>query len=354
MCYNVALIFDVLGFQSPMDTLLIYFMAFLSTVIFIYGYIYIATSKEIVDIPNERSSHIGKIPRGAGLILFSVWLLFYYLLDAPLPNFLYIFPSLSVITLLGFLDDLKDLPSKLRFVIQIICATQFIYVLGLITNLQLGTYLTVPFLQFATPFLIISVAWSINLFNFMDGIDGIAAIEAIYFFSVGALIHFMNGSYDWFLMSCLIISILFGFLLFNWPRAKIFMGDSGSYFLGFSIAVYSIVSTVYYDIPLFIWLIIYGVFWFDATVTLFRRVFLKESWHSPHNSHAYQRLQVVGWTHRDILSGVVFINTILSFFAVLSYFLSLVEWAFGISLCLLTCIYVFIERLIPMSRSKNS
>jgi len=262
--------------------------------------------------------------------------------------------------LVGFWDDHKIVKSQLgqtpqkglsagiRFGVQCLAAIISLFLIGE------GGYLVQPWLS-SVPlplcFLVLSIAivWMINLFNFMDGSDGIAASEGLFVFAVGGYILFQYHAQEMATLAWGLAALLAGFLAWNWPIARIFMGDCGSYFLGFMVALYALISYKLFNVPLMIWVLLTGLFWFDATITLVRRILAGEEWRKPHRKHAYQRLLQSGWSHQSVLFGTIGVNSILS---VLAYVVSkdprLSVFAFAAALLLLSCVYILVEITKPM------
>nr|WP_321404179.1 hypothetical protein [uncultured Desulfobacter sp.] len=153
--------------------------------------------------------------------------------------------------------------------------------------------------------------WFLNLFNFMDGIDGIAGVEAICVLGGASLICFLlNGTstrLDLFLMLVLISGCL-GFLFWNWPPAKIFMGDVGSGFLGYIIVVFSLKTIIEGSIFFWVWTILAGVFLVDSGVTLLVRLLRFEKVYQAHCSHAYQKAAKYYGSHKKVTVAVLLIN----------------------------------------------
>ncbi|HRE30605.1 MAG TPA: glycosyl transferase, partial [Candidatus Berkiella sp.] len=140
-----------------------------------------------------------------------------------------------------------------------------------------------------------------------------------------------------------------GFLVWNWPVAQVFMGDCGSYFLGFLVSIYALVSYQYYQIPLAAWGILTSLFWFDATVTLVRRMLAGQKWYEPHRSHAYQRMIQHGWGHRKVLISSMLVNAVLSVLAwICVYDPRLQVFAFAGAVIFLLCLYLMVEAAKPM------
>ena len=156
---------------------------------------------------------------------------------------------------------------------------------------------------------LLGIVWTLNLFNFMDGIDGIAASEAVFISCSGALLSFIHGQSGQILVLGLTFgSAALGFLLWNWPPATIFMGDVGSGYLGYVISVMALVAARDNPAAVLIWLILGGVFFVDATVTLLRRAIRRERLHQAHRCHAYQRLARQWGSHRRVTITVMLLN----------------------------------------------
>ena len=169
------------------------------------------------------------------------------------------------------------------------------------------------------------IVWFINLYNFLDGIDGYAGSEML-FLSIAGFILFGDS-----LFVVLGVSV-FGFLLWNWHKAKIFMGDVGSTLFGYNVAIFTIYYSNQESTNFWIWIILFGVFWFDATLTLFRRFRNREKLSQAHKKHAYQRLVQSGFSHSAVVIFSIFLNLILF---VLVYVISNVLLAFFMSIVIL-------------------
>ncbi|MFQ5643172.1 MAG: glycosyltransferase family 4 protein [Thiogranum sp.] len=142
------------------------------------------------------------------------------------------------------------------------------------------------------------VVWLTNLYNFMDGMDGFAAGMAGFGFSAYALLGFLGGDTLFALLSLVVAASAAGFLLFNFPPARIFMGDTGASTLGFLVAAFSLWADRDGLFPLWTGLLVFSPFIVDATVTLFRRLLKGKKIWEAHRSHYYQRLVQLGWGHR--------------------------------------------------------
>jgi Fuc2NAc and GlcNAc transferase len=153
----------------------------------------------------------------------------------------------------------------------------------------------------------------------MDGIDGIAGVEAVTVGGVGGVLLAMSNTWGLALISWAIAASSLGFLVWNWPPARIFMGDVGSGILGFFFAVLLLSSERSGTVPLLVWLLILGVFIGDATFTLFRRLLKREKVWEAHRSHFYQRAVQIGYSHRTVTLVVASLNGVLGFLAILAY-----------------------------------
>jgi len=309
---------------------MIYFGLFILSTILTYGIRAYANKKAIFDIPNERSAHLIPTPKGGGLAIVIVFYigLFYFKnsIDSGLVNALL---CAIPVALISFIDDIITISSKIRFLVQGASAIVALYFLGGVTSVDLifltlnGWWLNILAFLF--------VVWLTNLYNFLDGIDGYAGSEAVI---VGLGLFFFFGNP----MGLVVAISSLGFLIFNWDKASIFMGDIGSATLGFIFAIFALSDTSHGTI--YVWLVLLSLFWFDATLTLIRRYKNNESITQAHNKHAYQRLVQSGWSHsRVVLSSIAF-N--LLFFALL-YFIENLLIVFMLNLISLYVIIKFID-----------
>jgi Fuc2NAc and GlcNAc transferase len=251
-----------------------------------------ATKKHIMDIPNVRSSHDHPVARGGGLAIVFAWYLSITLLFVfkEFPEDLFFAMLCGIpISVIGFIDDIISVSSKLRFIIQVVFASLAVLLLGGITSVDLG--FTVWHSSFLFNILgVIGIVWFINLFNFLDGIDGYISAEIIFIcFAVLLLFGFE--------LPLLLAAATAGFLIWNWQPAKIFMGDVGSTLLGFTIGVFAIYYQSTGQSSIIFWLMLSSLFWFDATFTLFRRWRNKEQLSQAHKNmlirELYKRVSVI-------------------------------------------------------------
>jgi Fuc2NAc and GlcNAc transferase len=273
---------------------------------------YYALRKNLLDLPNQRSSHTAPTPRGGGMAIVTAF--FASLLGVALITKMHVslVSALVVggggIAIIGFLDDHRTVSAGLRFGVHVAVALLVVFLLGGIPDRILANW-DLHGSLLGVIVALIALVWTINLFNFMDGIDGIAASEAAFIATAGAaLIWCQSGDFALVApMLCLGAACL-GFLAWNWPPARIFMGDAGSGFLGFTLATLGLAGSQADAMPLDVWAILGGVFVVDATVTLVRRMARGERWSDPHRMHAYQHLTRRWKAHWPVTSLALFIN----------------------------------------------
>ena len=265
-----------------------------------------------LDIPNERSSHSLPTPRGAGIAIvatFFVGLLVLLVNDTISSRdfFTLAAPGL-IVAFIGRLDDLGRVTSaKLRLVGHFICASIAVWLTTGLPALPL-TESIIDFGVAGDIAAVIYLVWMLNLFNFMDGIDLITGIQTLTTCLGAAILLVVSTDSDLWLLVAVMAAAIFGFMYFNLPPAKIFLGDVGSGFIGFTIGAISLV--VGKNEPLVAWamIILLGVFVTDATVTLLRRLLTREHVYVAHRTHAYQHLSKKLNHHLPVSVGIGAIN----------------------------------------------
>ena len=294
-----------------------------------------STKKSLVDIPNDRSSHLIPVPHGGGIAIAVAWFIgisYLYYFNNIESSLYFALLAGSLVSIVSYLDDLSKLSVKLRLAVQILASILGLYFLGGLEKIDLF-FFTIENQTLTNLFAFLMIMWFINLYNFLDGIDGYAGSEAIYLGLAGFLLF--GDSY----FIVFIVSVL-GFLVWNWHKAKIFMGDVGSTLLGYNVAIFTLYYANQESTNLWIWIILFGVFWFDATLTLVRRKLNGEQLSIAHKKHAYQRLNQAGWSHYKVTNYSIAVNIIL--FAIV-YFISNVYISFLIALLFLYMIMKFID-----------
>ena len=268
-----------------------------------------------LDIPNERSSHITPTPRGGGIAFVSTSLIGFLLLllnDAlNRTELLSICCAGVIVAIAGHLDDRQKISgATVRLVLHAISAIILIVGVGIPAQISLFDQ-TVNTGIVGSILGVIYLVWLLNLFNFMDGTDGIAASEAIYVCTAGAILNFLVLSNIDFSSAAIVLAVsTLGFLLYNWSPAKIFMGDVGSGYLGIVIGGLSLIAANQDPELLWVWIILLAVFVSDATVTLIRRLLRKQKPHVAHRSHAYQHLAIRFNSHAKISLLVLAVNIV--------------------------------------------
>ena len=291
--------------------------------------------KSLVAMVNERSSHTIPTPHGGGIAISITWFigLFYiYFIGEIELNLFYALLFGAVISIVSFFDDIYELSPKLRLFVQATVAIGGLYSLGGFQTLTLGIFdISNPILT--NIFAFFMIIWFINLYNFLDGINGYAGSQAVFL----ALAGFVLFGGNHFLV--LAMAVL-GFLYWNWNKAKIFMGDVGSTLLGYNIAIFTIYYANQEATNFWVWIILFGVYWFDATLTLIRRKLNKEKLSQAHKKHAYQRLTQAGWSHYKVTNYSIGLNLIIF---TLVYFISNIAIALFFSLILLYSAMKFVD-----------
>jgi Fuc2NAc and GlcNAc transferase len=291
-----------------------------------------ALSHGVLDVPNDRSSHNTPTPSGGGVAIVASTiaaasvLSWRGLLDMPL--YLALCGGGVAIAAVGFLDDRRSLPAGIRLAAHLGAALWALFCLGGLPSLCIGHW-TVHFGWVGYVLGALGIGWTLNLFNFMDGIDGIAAAEAAFIVWGGTLLAVASGSGTGACaMGLAVGAACCGFLRWNWPPAKIFMGDVGSGYLGYLIGVLALASARENSVALLVWLILGGVFFSDATVTLVRRSLRGERVYEAHRTHAYQLLARRWHSHRSATGAVVIVNLVwlLPCAAVASFYPRLAAW----------------------------
>lgn len=311
-----------------------------------------ALRHSILDIPNARSLHSEPTPRGGGIAILAVvtaGLLGLWIAGAPRDVIVAMLGGVPI-GLIGWLDDRRPIPAPVRILVHFACAGWALTWLGGLPVLQVSTG-TVQLHFFGTVIALVGIVWCVNLYNFMDGIDGLAATEAVVIGAFGSalLIHAGRGSLG--AIALLLCASAAGFLLWNWPPAKIFMGDAGSGFLGFSFAILALASEHAHAVPLLVWALLAGVFITDATITVIRRMSRGERWYHAHRSHAYQRLVRSGWTHARTTVAATSVSAALGALAwVASSDAAHMAMYVLIGGMLLVMLYLVVEHRAPMRR----
>ena len=246
----------------------------------------------ILDVPNERSSHAVPTPRGGGISIIlgvGTGLLIGGLADDQVPA---AFVIALVLGGIRFVDDVRGIGVSVRLVAQVLVGvTGLVWLVDTLPNpTWIGAIVAV-----------IAAIWSVgytNAFNFMDGINGISAAQLIVAGATWVIVGTLRDLDTVTTLGAVTTGAALGFVPWNFPRARFFMGDVGSYFSGGWLAAVSIVG-IQLGVPALVMvapLLVYGI---DTATTLVGRVARGEPWHAAHRDHVYQRLVVGGWSHAE-------------------------------------------------------
>ena len=273
-----------------------------------------ALARSLMDIPNARSSHSVPTPRGGGVAIVLGFLLVLPVVASmgllPWPLTWALLGGGAGVAVLGFLDDHGHIAARWRLLGHFAGAAWALFWLGGLPPLVLFG-LTLDLGWVGHGLAAIYLVWLLNLYNFMDGIDGIASVEAICVCFGGALLYTLLGQLGQLglaLAPLLLAVAVAGFLCWNFPPARIFMGDAGSGFLGIALGILSLQAAWAAPQLLWSWLILLGVFIVDATFTLLRRLLRGDKVYEAHRSHAYQYASRQFGKHLPITLAVGAIN----------------------------------------------
>jgi len=271
-----------------------------------------AIQKNQLDIPNERSSHTAPTPRGAGVAVATVFIVGLFALRVADKISDETFISIALpgffVAIIGRLDDLGYLTSaKWRLVGHFLVAIVAVWLVGGLPSLPIANS-SIDFGMAGNVLAVIYLVWMLNLFNFMDGIDLITGIETITASGATTIFLAVKTDGDFWLVPAILAATVLGFMFLNIPPAKIFLGDVGSGFIGFAIALISLVTADENALIAWAMVILLAVFISDSTVTLLRRVIKREHLYVAHRTHAYQNLTKRVNKHVSVSLGVGAIN----------------------------------------------
>lgn len=271
-----------------------------------------ALASSLMDVPNARSSHSVPTPRGGGVAIVICFLL--AVLGLALTGHVDSATAYALcgagglVAVVGFLDDHGHIAARWRLLGHFAAATWALFWMGGLPAISMfGTVVDLGW--FGHVMAAIYLVWLLNLYNFMDGIDGIASVEAVCACVGGALLYAWLGSTAGSVITVLsLAAAVIGFLIWNFPPARIFMGDAGSGFLGITLGVLSLQAAAASPQLFWAWLILLGVFVVDATFTLLRRLLRGERVYEAHRSHAYQYASRHYGRHLPVTLAVTAIN----------------------------------------------
>jgi Fuc2NAc and GlcNAc transferase len=256
----------------------------------------LAEKSNMIAQPGARQSHQQATPTGGGLgLIFAIIVTTLGLqLLLSLPGFWWqnMLPGILLLTLIGWRDDRISVSAVVRLAVQLIVS---IWMIGF--GWSSFSINGMGLLAIA----VVVTVWMMNLYNFMDGSNGMAGFQGVFAGLVMALLFQTGGHQAMALIALIVAAACAGFLPLNFPQARVFMGDVASVPLGFIFASFIIYGIAVDVLSLPVSILIMSVFIVDATLTLLTRVFRKEQWYTAHAQHVYQRLIAHGWSHWQVL-----------------------------------------------------
>ncbi len=235
-----------------------------------------------LDKPNARSLHTSLTPRTGGLAVMIGVLLTWLIARVDYSWLLLVLALVGV----SLVDDVRGLSVRWRFLVQFVMCGFFVF----LYSHQIYYLLWIPVL--------LGLVWMTNLYNFMDGSDGLAGGMGAFGFTAYALAFYLGNDMQLTIMSACIVASSIAFLIFNFHPAKIFMGDSGSIPLGFLAGAIGVYGYMQGHWQAWFPLLVFSPFIVDATATLFKRLLDGEQLSQAHCNHYYQRLVQMGWGHK--------------------------------------------------------
>ncbi|GAB6057932.1 MraY family glycosyltransferase [Desulfonatronum parangueonense] len=326
---------------------------------------YLASSRTrlcILDHPNERSLHHTPVSRTGGLailggmvagLLAMVWMHFFAGLPFVLTRSL-VWPALatSLVTLVSFWDDCSGVGVGHRFAVHAAAAVITVSSGLFLSAVELGSWSWIWPKFIGLVFSLLFLIWMTNLYNFMDGMDGFAGGMGALGFGFLGLFGWLAGDPGYALLCWITALACLGFLVFNFPPARIFMGDAGASTLGFWAAVLILWADAQGLFSFWAGILVFSPFIVDATVTLLRRLLAGEKIWQAHRSHYYQRLVQAGWSHRKTVLAEYAVMMVVGCAALV---LLRVEetLAVGAGLAILAAMYVLLARSVTRLESRK-
>ncbi|MCX2898901.1 MraY family glycosyltransferase [Pseudomonas mandelii] len=270
-----------------------------------------AISRSIIDIPNARSSHSIPTPRGGGVAIVVAFLVSLPVLGyaglVPWSQLIAVGGAGALVAVVGFMDDHGHIAARWRLLGHFSAAVWALFWIGGFPPLVIFG-LSLDLHWFGHILAAVYLVWILNLYNFMDGIDGIASVEALCACLGACLLYWLSGVPALIWGPLIMAMAVLGFLYWNFPPARIFMGDAGSGFLGVALGVLSLQAAWQSSELFWGWLILLGVFIVDATFTLLRRLIRGDKVYEAHRSHAYQFASRQFGKHLPVTLAVAVIN----------------------------------------------
>ena len=281
--------------------ILLIVLSFVTVLVGVNYYISFAKKYEILAYKNFRALHDNPMPRGGGVVFALVFILAVIAVSiidkVDHDTMLAVCIGGTSAIIIGFIDDTINMRKTPKFVLQCCLA---VWILLCFKGGYLITIERIP-VWFSLVFTIISLVWLMNLYNFMDGVDGMAISGSVSISGFLLMVLLItSGPKDLILIFLLLAVCSLAFLIYNWHPAKIFMGDSGSLFLGYIFGALIIKTTLTGDINFWTWLIVFSYFVADTTTTTIMRILLVKKWYGEHRGHAYQNLARLWGSHSKV------------------------------------------------------
>lgn len=277
--------------------------------------------ERLLDFPGARRSHAEPTPRGGGLAIVAALALAWVLWPGALTDWWQPMSAVLFMAVIGWLEDRHQLLARWRFLSQLVLALVLLYSVGGLHSVSIfGVPIEAAWLWSGLG--IVAVIWLINLYNFMDGSDGMAAGQGVWVGVTSAVLFELGGQSELAAFGLAAGGAWGGFLLWNRPPARIFMGDVGSLSLGAMVASCAVLGAATGAISIWVSFMISSLFVVDTTATLVSRVLRGERWYTAHRQHAYQRLLDLGWSHARVLGLYQLINVLV----VLPIIAAVVRW----------------------------
>ncbi len=340
-----------MNLASVIPAMILFAAAFLASLFGVRFFTRWSLSRGLLDVPNERSSHSMLTPRGGGLVIVLVCLIGYLVIGfgLGLPISWGYFVGALLVAGISWLDDLYSLPFWSRLIVHMVAAVVLVRDTGFWSELFLpliSVDIAIGNL-FGLVFTVVWVVWLLNAYNFMDGIDGIAALQALISCVAWAVLASVLNMPSAFLLSGIVACASAGFLIHNWQPAKIFMGDVGSAFLGFTLAAMPLLARAETQLNtpilpivavLFVWFFV-----FDTVFTLIRRLLGQKRFWEAHREHIYQKLIIEAKDHSTVTLIYGFASAFLCTLVLLAIILSgIFPWLALLSLILLTLLVIYL------------
>lgn len=317
----------------------LFIFSFIATAILTYILTKYFAAIGLVDVPSNRRSHDKVTPRGGGLAIVIVVMIalssFEYITSGLLINSIKILPLLFIIAFVSFLDDLKPVPVLIRLIVHLICSAFAVFLFSPLN-------FTTPILTYIVfTALVVALSGFVNIYNFMDGIDGMSCVESIHLSSsilILCLLQFQVLVNPYFIVniSIIILGCSIGFLIFNWNPAKIFLGDVGSISLGFLLGLCLLLLAIT-NANLFIACFIASLYYVtDAVLTILIRLINKEKIWQPHLKHFFQKAVKKGKSYKKVVSIIAICNVFLMILSVFSLYFPIISLILALSVIILT------------------